>query len=314
MVRVGTWNVENLFLPGGDFGPPSQEAYDAKLDALAATITAQAPDVLGLQEIGETEALSELVGRLDGEWHVELADGDSRGIRVAFIARLPMIDVEQLSHFPVGLRPIQADDTDVELTAMGRPALHVRVEVDGRAIDLITCHLKSKLLSYPDGRFAPRDEGERARFGVFALNRRAAEAATVRARVTSLLDGQGQQRPVIVLGDLNDEPVAATTQILYGPTGSEIGTVGFTYPDKGDGQRLWNLAALIPEDERFTRIYQGRRELIDHLLVSHAIVSLVGEGDVTVIDTGVPSINDSPTSRLTDAGSDHRPVFVDVAF
>jgi endonuclease/exonuclease/phosphatase family metal-dependent hydrolase len=225
-----------------------------------------------------------------------------------------LTDVEQVSRFPAGLRPIQADDTDRELTAMGRPALHVRVEVGDRTIDLVTCHLKSKLLSYPDGRFAPRDEGERARFGVFALNRRAAEAATVRDRVTSLLDEQGQLRPLIVLGDLNDEPLAATTQILYGPTGSEIGTGGFAYPDKGDRQRLWNLAAFIAEEQRFTRIYQGRRELIDHLLVSHAIVSVVAEGDVTVIDTGAPSINDSPSSRLTDAGSDHRPVFVDVAF
>jgi hypothetical protein len=69
-------------------------------------------------------------------------------------------------------------------------------------------------------------------------------------------------------GDLNDEPEAATTQILYGPPGSEIGTGGFNQPDQGDGQRLWNLAARIPEPERYSRIYRGRRELIDHILAS----------------------------------------------
>jgi hypothetical protein len=55
--------------------------------------------------------------------------------------------------------------------------------------------------------------------GAFALYRRAAEAATVRVAATGLLDGDGQDRAVLVLGDLNDEPNAATTQILYGPPG-----------------------------------------------------------------------------------------------
>lgn len=313
-MRVGTWNIENLFLPGGDFGPPSQDVYEAKLAALAATITAWAPDVLAVQEVGETEALQDLVDLVGGEWHLELAHPDPRGIRVGFISRLAMTEVEQVSEFPSGIRPIQADDTEFELTAMGRPALQVRVEADGRSIDLVTCHLKSKLLTFPDGRFSARDEGERARFAVFALNRRAAEAATVRQRATALLDDDGQQRAVVVLGDLNDEATAATTQILLGPPGSEIGTGGFDPPDLGDGQRLWNLAPLIPEDQRFTRVYRGRPELIDHVLVSHAVVRVVGEGDIATVDTGVHSITDIPSSRVDEAGSDHRPVFLDIRF
>ncbi|GAA4638945.1 hypothetical protein GCM10023196_098630 [Actinoallomurus vinaceus] len=46
MTVVGTWNLENLFKPGGSFGPTSQAAYDAKLKGLAATITAAGVDVL----------------------------------------------------------------------------------------------------------------------------------------------------------------------------------------------------------------------------------------------------------------------------
>jgi hypothetical protein len=133
-------------------------------------------------------------------------------------------------------------------------------------------HAQAKLLSFPPGRdgesrFSPHDEGERARFAVYALNRRAAEAATVRAAVTALLDDEDQERPVVVLGDLNDEVEAATTQILQGPPGSEIGTGGYDQPDTGDGPRLWNLAARIPEGQRFSRRYRGRGELIDHILV-----------------------------------------------
>ena len=40
----------------------------------------------------------------------------------------------------------------------------------------------------------------------------------------------------MVASDLNDEPHAATTQILHGPPGSEVGTGGFDQPDAGDAQ------------------------------------------------------------------------------
>jgi endonuclease/exonuclease/phosphatase family metal-dependent hydrolase len=156
------------------------------------------------------------------------------------------------------------------------------------------------------GRFSPKDEDERARFAVYALNRRAAEAATIRAYATNLLAGDGQQRAVIVAGDLNDEPQAATTQLLHGPPGSEIGTPGFDRPDQGDGQRLWNLAPLIPEAQRFSRIYRGRGELIDHLLVSHVLVKAVQT--VTTGEIELPSITDQPMEWQGEAGSDHRPV------
>lgn len=42
--------------------------------------------------------------------------------------------------------------------------------------------------------------------------------------------------------NLNEGLDAATTQLLQGPPGSELGTAGFARPDAGDGQRLWNLA------------------------------------------------------------------------
>ena len=45
---------------------------------------------------------------------------------------------------------------------------------------LVTTHLKSKLLTFPGGRFNPHDETERARYATYALDRRAAEAATLR--------------------------------------------------------------------------------------------------------------------------------------
>jgi endonuclease/exonuclease/phosphatase family metal-dependent hydrolase len=178
--------------------------------------------------------------------------------------------------------------------------------VESRPIDLLTCHLKSKLLTFPGGRFSTEDEGERAGVGAYALYRRAAEAVTVRAAADALLDGDGGDRAVIVLGDLNDEPLAATTQILLGPPGSEIGTPGFPRPDQGDPRRLWNLAPRIPEERRFTRVFRGRKELIDQILVSHALVTRVTEVDTG--DVQPPSIDEAPTARRDEPASDHAPV------
>src|SRR6478735_1275935 len=131
---------------------------------------------------------------------------------------------------------------------MGRPALHVHVRL-GVDIEIITTHFKSKLLTFPGVRFSPHDEAERGRFAAYALYGRSAEATTVRAAATDRLTGQ-PQRAAVVLGDLNDEVEAATTQIVNGPPGSEIGTTGFDRPDNGDAQRLWNLArASLPRND-----------------------------------------------------------------
>jgi predicted extracellular nuclease len=261
--------------------------------------------VLAVQEVGDPEALADLVARLDGDWHVETAtvfEAD-HPIRVGAISRVALGGARQVSEFPRQLEPVQVDDRGDAITAMPRGALQIRAG----ELDLVVCHLKSKLLTFPGGRFSPRDEGERARFGSYALHRRAAEAVTVRAAADGLLDGAGGERRVIVLGDLNDEPPAATTQILLGPPGSEIGTGGFDQPDRGDPWRLWNLAPLIPAEEAYTRMFAGRRELIDHILVSRFLVERTAE----VHTGGVQprTIGTDPRARRDERASDHAPVF-----
>ena len=307
MVAVGTWNLENLFRPDSEFGPDTQAAYEEKLAALAATITGLAPDVLAVQEVGDPAALDDLIALLPdpGGWRAVLSENeDARGIRVGFLSRFDPVSTVEVLGFPPRLRPVQDGDRPGDSTdAMGRGGLHVRIEVAGQEWDLITVHLKSKLLTFPGGRFSPKNEGERARFAAYALYRRAAEAATVREYANTVLDGQGRQRRVIVLGDLNDTPLAATTQLLYGPPGSQFGTGGFNQPDQGDAWRLWNLAPRIPLEHRFSRIFQGQGELIDHILISHALL-----GDLVSVNSdvsGLVSIGGNPNVRRNKPGSDH---------
>jgi hypothetical protein len=83
MTKIGTWNLQNLFRPGGGSGSPGdQDAYRAKLADLARTITALEPDVLAVQAVGDPDAVGDLIALLRGTWHYELADPDGRGIRV----------------------------------------------------------------------------------------------------------------------------------------------------------------------------------------------------------------------------------------
>jgi hypothetical protein len=109
---------------------------------------------------------------------------------------------------------------------------------------------------------------------------------------------------------------AATTLILNGPPGSEIGSVGFDQPDQGDGDRMWNLSQLIPEERRFSRLYRGRMELIDHIFVSHFLATGTRTVDVTTVvaEPGMPSVNDNPNERIGEPGSDHAAVVASFDF
>ncbi|MFC7496773.1 MULTISPECIES: endonuclease/exonuclease/phosphatase family protein [unclassified Nocardioides] len=316
-MRVATWNLENLFAPGvTDAAPTTLDAYQAKLASLAETIAGIDPDVVAVQEVGPPPVLDDLAAAVSaligGTWHHEVAAPDDRGIRCGLLSRHVLGDVDQVTDFPAGLGPVKVNDSGRTLTTLGRPGLHATIEDDGRTVHVISVHLKSKLLTFTGGRFSTKDEDERARYAVYAVHRRAAEAAGVRAYATELLDqGGGQVPAVVVAGDLNDDVLAATTQILLGPPGSEIGTGGFEPPDQGDAQRLWNLAPLIPVDDRYSRVYRGRKELIDHILVSHPLSRAV-----TAVAAGPapsPSITDNPNTRRDEPGSDHRPVYADFA-
>ena len=315
MTVAGAWNMENLFRPGGDFGPHDDDTYQAKIRGLADGIGQAGADVLAVEEVGDPAALGDVAALLDGDWQAVTSAvfEPSHPIRVGFLSRLPLEVIADVAAFPEHMRPVQADDAGAVSKQMGRGALAVRVrESSGRDLVMAACHLKSKLLSFPGqggrSRFAPRDEGERARVAGYALYRRTAEAVTVRALADELLAGQGTTRQVMVVGDLNDEPQAATTQILLGPPGSELGTPGADRPDKGDAARLWNLAPRLPEGERYSRIYHGHGELIDHLLVSQALLGRTAE--VHTLHPGtLPSITDDPGARRNATASDHALIY-----
>jgi hypothetical protein len=92
--------------------------------------------------------------------------------------------------------------------------------------------------------------------------------------------------------------------MLLGPSGSEFGSRGAEIPDKGDAWRLFNPYPLIPADRQYSRIFEGRRELIDHILISPALLKKTTGLD-TISGAALPSISTTPTPITTRPFSDH---------
>lgn len=321
-LKVMTWNLENLFSLGHPNAPKTAEDYRQKLESLAAVILRLDSDILAVQEVGNVEAFKELIDLLENRYpHLELSNfPDRRGIRVGFVSKLAIAEAEDIKDLPsAGLSKIvgYSENGTTEISQLGRGALRIVVEPKPDfPLHLINVHFKSKLLSYPSTtdrpRFSPTNENERARVAGLALLKRTAEAVAVRVEANKLLENDNSQA-LIVLGDFNDVPSAATTQIIQGASGSEIGTRGFKLPDKGDDTRLFNLAPLIDPHRRYSRIYRQNKELIDHIFVSQELLSDRDE-NLPVVDSHIdfadnmPSIGDNPTDRRNKPSSDHAPI------
>ena len=321
--KVMTWNVENLFAPGKVAKPEVLAQYRRKLTSLSNIILHLKPDVLALQEVGSQAALAELVSLLQGKYPHTIVSTypDPRGIRVGFISKLPIESVEEITEFAgMGLPSVPCIDSKGNLSttsSLGRGALRITVRPKPAfPVNLITAHLKSKLLTYPSKnnapRFIPLNENERARMGGLALLKRTAEAVTLRAKANELLEAEAGAA-LIVLGDLNDVPEAATNQILQGPNGSEIGTDGFKHSDRADRVRLFNLAPCLPKRRRFSRIQNKTPELIDHILVSEKLLPgkprRLPRVNIFLVKDGLPSVTNDPADRAGHPASDHAPLF-----
>ena len=323
--RAMTWNVENLFMPKTGASLEEQMKYAFKLNLIANVIREYQPDVVGLQEVGGEEPLLDLQVALGGSYpnRIVSAFPDGRGIRVAYLTHLEVSKVEDIADFSPGpaaqVFNVTRDGQPKPINRMGRGALLIRVEKDNLSIYLVNAHLKSKLLTFKTdtGRttFSPKDEDQRAQVAGVALHRRTAESITLRMRVNQLIENKSG-KPLLLLGDFNDVPEAQTSLLLTGPSGSQLGTRGFNRPDKGDDARLFNLATLIPEERRYSRVHHGRQELLDQFFASEEFFPQDTEGNrvLPVVDSLVnfserlASITDDPNLRADEIAPDHAPV------
>ena len=303
-LTVMTWNIQNLFPVGHTDGPATQQEYDDKLAGLAEVINAVQPDVLALQEVGPEQVLADLNAACSINFDNRLVGSpDRRGIRVALLSPRSLSNRVNVTTYPQGLVPVQSRDlifddpatpeeNEALSNALGRGVLSATVRAGDETVTVMVAHLKSKLISYDrrpglvgGSMFAPNDEGERLRYAGYALYRRTAEAMTCRAELDTVLAaagdepgtgaGTGQDNPVIFCGDLNDEPLAATTQIIQGPTGSEIDfRPGIRLPHRRQRRRLPDVepppAAATRRPQLQPHLQRARRTHRPHVRITPA--------------------------------------------
>ncbi len=301
--NVMTWNLENLFPVGHISGPKTPELYEQKMKNLSHTILGIAPDILAVQEVGDPASFADLQQRLGDRYPYTMLSSkpDKRGIRVGLMSRLPLVQAREFFDFPPGSLTYASNADGGQVRNMGRGALKATVVLaPGLLINVLTVHLKSKLITYNNGRRYPLDEDERARETGAAIFKRTAEAVALRVYLNRLMTGNTE--PLILMGDLNDSPQSETVKTLVGPEDRSLAK-----RDKFDDIRLYNLGEYIEPARRYSRLYHKERELIDHILVSYELVFRRRQVDSYV--EPIESIDQDTNLRQEAVYPDHAPIF-----
>lgn len=312
---IASYNVENL--------DPGDGA--ARFTRIANDIVTRlnAPDIVSLEEVqdnngpvndattsasatlqGVVDALNARVGAdvyafADNPFITDDANGGEPGgnIRVAFIYRTDRVSLTGLDEVTVldaQGQPIPQTDPANPFNG-ARPPLVGNFEFEGEAVTVIGNHFTSKGGSTPlFGEQPPVNGGEIQRIG---------QADAVNDYVDGLL-AQDSAANVVVLGDLNDFEFEEPLQVLDGrldlasATGTEDGWRDAAVTLAPGNAVLNNLTFTLPEDERYSYVFEGNSQAIDHALVSDNLLAST-EYDVVHIN-----------SEFADQASDHDPLLV----
>jgi predicted extracellular nuclease len=325
--RIANFNVENLILPDIRFYDRmilTREEYEAKANWSASIINRVQPDIIGVQELWTSEALADVVARsfhfpqgahicAPGASQAENVKGRlAQRPRLALVSRFPVSDGEVMPLFPASLSlqiPLRVGngtirDVPLAIDQFQRPVLKARVHVEGLAITVFVAHLKSKSPIIRNG-----EDGDDPFMAAIGLARativRASEAAALRHLI--LQEMARTRTPVIVLADLNDTPDAASTQIVCGASPHE----GKDFDEK---KAFWDTV-LYPtfriagqrSSSIHTHIFNGDRDILDHILVSEEFYSRNRHRIGTVVRHGVVNehLRDTDAIPKPPGSSDH---------
>lgn len=259
---VGTWNVKDLLDPLES----ERVHHAAKVRHLAAVMARLDADVIALQEVGSLTCIRSVLEAMGPSGYEPVfGTPDARGIACAVLSRLPIASAQVHTAERLGFPVFQVGDPPPfgERLPLRRGVVHVRVLAPGLGeVDLVCCHFKSQRpvpLCDPSGApLEPSFPAARAAGELRALVLRTAEALFVRELVDALLHADPQAR-VVVLGDLNDHPGSPTVRTVCG---------------RGDGE-LRPCADRVPPERRFSVLFEGAPQQIDHILCTQNLYERV---------------------------------------
>lgn len=316
-LMVATCNVLNLALPERHFyngqPPYNSREYEAKVQWLGKRFQTLNADILAVQEVWDEDALRAAVQSSGLRYHfvavpgAENAPGQqgAQGTpRVGLITRLKVLGVESLADFP--------KSAIVDIPGLGphtqfeRPPLLVTLQTNqGQELHVITAHLKSKrpkFLQGADGKLAEDtdDPTVQAVASLRSLLMRAGEALALRLKVVELL--HRTHSPLVLMGDLNDNPYSVTTQLI-------AATSQVAYDRSARDTALysaWDVQgeAALRRDVAYSHIHQGYPEVLDQILVSEEFVptSRNALGDVRRVEVFNDHLFEGRNRSLSDHG------------
>ncbi len=274
-LSVATYNVENLS------ALDSAEKFGELAKAIATNLAS--PDILNLEEIQDNngpandgtvaadQTLRKFVDAIVAaggpryEWRQidprNGLDGGQPGgnIRVGFLfnpARVSFVDrtAGDATTTPVGVvkergkthltaSPGRVDPAN-EAWASSRKPLAGEFVFQGRTVFVIANHFNSKGGDQPThGRNQPPNRSSEVQ--------RAKQATVLRGFVDQLL-ASDRHANIVVAGDINDYPFAPALQTLTA------------------GGALNDVIASLPEKERYSYVFEGQSQVLDHILASRA--------------------------------------------
>jgi endonuclease/exonuclease/phosphatase family metal-dependent hydrolase len=274
--RVGTFNLYNLALPeipfyNGRRYTPDQ--YELKIQWIVEQLKRMNADVVGFQEIFHPQALQ---GALEasgiyGGAEILAEEGDGQQPTAGLVSRFPVVEYGFIPQFPMAAR-LEINDMAVPCGCFTRPILYAKVEVrEGLEVMILVVHLKSKnpIIERP---LDEHDPMQRAIGKAKSLIVRTAEATALRCILLDKLEGNDD--PLIVVGDTNDVGTAVTGEIITGsPPWHNL-----RHQQK---LRIWDVlmynvkdiqARQSYRDAYYTHIHNGHYESLDHILVSQELV------------------------------------------
>ena len=291
LLKTATFNLYNLQLPGKKMysGKPYTKAqYAAKVEWSARMIQQLDADIIGFQELWDKQCLEDVfkAAGLIGDYTLRAEDANPGGIDNAIAVRKPhkITSAKWIADFPAETvlkkdkgGPGAPDyEMSVSIDKFSRPILRANVKWEhkpGETVKLIVVvvHLKSKIPIRLDKDQAddPKIRRHRTALGQALSNiRRTAEAAALRVILTNLM--KGNDDPVIVAGDVNDDVNTVTTAIITGQPKFRL------FADSRVGKKsdagLYGVSTMQAyrslKDVGFTHIFDGKREILDHILVS----------------------------------------------
>ena len=306
-LTIATFNVLNLDPNDAD---GDTDVASGRFDAVAALIARNLryPDIIALQEVQDNDGSAKtgvkaadatlrlLVNRIAALGSVRyrfidhpfIGDDTSGGepggnIRVAFLynpARVELIpgSVATVTN-PADQRTNPKNpffDSRLPLAAAFRP------RAPGRAsVTVVNNHFNSKRGSSPlFGRVQPFTERQEDPSVNGGVEHRRRQARAVRDFVARRLAAQ-KDAHVVVLGDFNEFAFVSPLKVLEG--------------------RLHNLTRALPANERYTYIFEGNAQSLDHILVSP---SLKASAEVDIVHVN------AEFAETAARASDHDPIVV----